>query len=151
MMFLVFLALTMLCGAPSGPQSGATSQSDMDKISQESQIDCAQGRVIGLDGVTPVRNAVIRVRRVKYTFPHPHLSTVNIQEGKEIARLRVDQEGHVNFSNLKSDEYFLDLSVPEGSVSSLFHGFGKLLKKDCTVDLQVTKIQDTLLLRKRAQ
>ena len=151
MMFLVFLVWTLLSGVPSGPQSGASSQGEMDKISQESQIDCPQGRVIGLDGVSLVRHGMITVRKVRYKFPQAHLSVVSIQEGKVAARLPIDSEGHVKFSHLKSGEYFFDLSTPEGNVSSLLHGFGQSLKKDCTVDLQVTREQGELHLRKRGQ
>ncbi len=144
----VILTLLLLNGVGIHPQSGST-QAEIAKSSGESGFECERGRVMSIDGSTPVANAVIVVREVKRSFPHAHVTIVRLEKGNVVAKLGVNGEGYVDLSSLKPGDYFLDLSVPEGKASSMVTISAGARDKSCTVELRVARVENALILSTR--
>jgi hypothetical protein len=146
---LAALARWMLTGVASHPPSSACSQEEIAGWDKESDSARERGRVRGFDGTNPVAKAPSIVREVKHSFPDPHLVDMHLGKGKVVAQLRVDRDEHTSFARLKPGVCDFELGVPAGKPGTKFLGFGSSSDKRCASELQVTRVEDVIILTTR--
>jgi hypothetical protein len=150
MMPLGVILFLLLSTVANPQQSGTSSPEDVSKLHQEPPISCRYGRLLGLDGGSPIGSTQIYVREMKRTFPYAPLSVLSVEPGKAIAKLRVDQNGYFKFASLKQGDYYFELSTPEGKATSVVRLSEISREKRCAVEFQVTHVEGGLILTKRS-
>jgi hypothetical protein len=74
---------------------------------------------------------------------------MHLEKGKGVAQLRVDGDEPVSFAPLKPGVCDSELGVPAGKTSTKFLGFGSSSDNRYTSELQVTRVEDVIILTTR--